>query len=246
MNDTSELVTGWLDQWQSEVGLCFADKRLLLRALTHRSYVNEHEDVEGDNERLEFLGDAVLDFVVGDMLFQRYPEMPEGQLTRLRSALVRTESLAELARSIQLGQALRMGRGEAASGGRDRQGILCGAFEAVVGALYLEQGLEAVKQFVLPRLGDLLEQVLASGLHLDARSHLQEWSQAHRGITPVYHLVGATGPDHDKQFEVEVLIGDEVVGHGAGHSKQSAAQSAARDALKNLQAILPSATAPAG
>lgn len=236
----------WLDQWQARIGLRFGDERLLLRALTHRSYLNEYDDVEGDNERLEFLGDAVLDFIVGDMLFQRYPEMPEGQLTRLRSALVRTESLARLAREIDLGAALRMGRGEEASGGRDRQGILCGAFEALVGALYLEQGLEAVRCFVLPQLGDLLEQVLAAGLHLDARSHLQEWSQAQRGITPLYRMVAATGPDHEKVFQVEVLIGDDIVGRGTGHSKQSAAQAAARDALKNLQAILPPTTVPAG
>lgn len=222
---------------QKQLHLKFKTPALLKQALTHRSYINEHgQDADtGDNERLEFLGDAVLDFVVGDMLFQRYPDMPEGQLTRLRAALVRTESLADLARQVGLGEYMRMGKGEEASGGRDRQTNLCAAFEAVVGALYLDRGVEAVQKFAMPSLDALLEHVLALKLHLDARSLFQEWSQAERNQTPVYQTVSATGPDHQKEFIVEVVIGDLVAGRGEGRSKHTAAQAAARDALQRVE-----------
>ncbi|HEX2906325.1 MAG TPA: ribonuclease III [Phototrophicaceae bacterium] len=220
---------------QGEIGVRFGNQDLLQQALTHRSYINEHGEAEGDNERLEFLGDAVLDFLVGDSLYQHFPQMPEGQLTRLRAALVRTESLAQLAQEIQIGECLRMGRGEEASGGRERVNNLCGAFEAVTGALYLDQGLEAVRAFILPRLEALIEQVLEEAIDKDARSRLQEWSQAELNRTPVYRTVSATGPDHQKEFVVEVLIADKVAGTGTGRSKQIAAQSAARDALKLIE-----------
>lgn len=222
---------------QKQLHLKFKTPALLMQALTHRSYINEHgQDADtGDNERLEFLGDAVLDFVVGDMLFQRYPDMPEGQLTRLRAALVRTEALAGLARQIGLGDYMRMGKGEEASGGRDRQTNLCAAFEALIGALYLDRGVEAVRTFALPSLDALLEHVLALKLHLDARSLFQEWSQSARNQTPVYQTISATGPDHQKEFIVEVVIGDVVAGRGEGRSKHTAAQSAARDALKRVE-----------
>lgn len=224
-----------LDKFQGEMGVQFRDWSLLRQALTHRSYINEHEDEDlQDNERMEFLGDAILDFIVADMLYKRFPEMPEGELTRLRAALVRTESLAELGAQCQLGEALLIGKGEENSGGRRRQNNLCRGFEAVIGALYLDQGLEAVKQFVLPRLTLLLKQVMDEALHKDARSQLQEWSQAELSLTPVYRTVAASGPDHNKEFLVEVLIGDRVVGRGAGRSKQAAAQDAARNALKTL------------
>ncbi len=221
---------------QEQIGLHFGSDSLLKQALTHRSYINEHGETDtGDNERLEFLGDAVLDFMVGDMLFRRYPEMPEGQLTRLRAALVRTESLAGLARHIGLGAFMWMGKGEEASGGRERLTNLCAVFEALVGALYLDQGLEAVRVFVTPRLDSMLEQILAESLDKDARSLLQEWSQAERNLTPSYRTVSATGPDHQKEFIVEVLIGEQIAGSGVGRSKQAAAQAAARDALKRVE-----------
>jgi ribonuclease-3 len=220
---------------QTQIGLKFKNGDLLQQALTHRSYINEHgDDSASDNERLEFLGDAVLDFLVGDMLYRRFPDMPEGDLTRLRAALVRTESLAELALNLGLGQALRMGKGEDASGGRERLTNLCASFESVVGALYLDQSLDAVRAFVTPLLDSMLEQILADSRDKDARSRLQEWSQATHNLTPVYRTVSATGPDHQKEFVVEVVIGERGVAHGTGRSKQAAAQDAAREALRLL------------
>ncbi|NWG15628.1 MAG: ribonuclease III [Chloroflexi bacterium] len=224
-----------IDDVQEQIGVQFVNDRLLWQALTHRSYINEHGEAEGDNERLEFLGDAVLDFLVGDMLFQRFPDMPEGHLTRLRSALVRTESLAFLAAEAGLGIHLRMGKGEEAGGGRKRLSNLCAVFEAVTGALYLDQGLEAVRAFILPRVESLIGQVLEEAIDKDARSRLQEWSQAELNKTPAYRTVSATGPDHLKEFVIEVLIGEKVVGRGTGRSKQIAAQAAARDALRSVE-----------
>ncbi|NDJ59665.1 MAG: ribonuclease III [Chloroflexi bacterium] len=225
-----------LAQFQTQNALNFKDLKLLQQALTHRSFVNENTgDDLVDNERLEFLGDAVLDFLTGDMLYRREPPMPEGDLTRLRAALVRTESLATLAHECQVGEALRMGRGEDNSGGRERPNNLCGAFEAVIGALYLDQGLQAVRDFVMPMLETRLEQVIAEALDKDARSLLQEHSQAEYNLTPAYRTVEATGPDHEKEFTIEVLIGEQVVGRGVGRSKQAASQAAARAGLKRLR-----------
>jgi ribonuclease-3 len=222
-------------QFQDENHLRFKDDRLLQQALTHRSYVNEHDDLDAlDNERLEFLGDAVVDFIAGEMLYHRFPDVNEGDLTRLRSALVRTESLAQLALECQVGEALRMGKGEEQGGGRTRINNLCGAFEALVGALYLDQGLDAVREFVNPRMQIRLEQVLQEQLDRDARSLLQERSQAQFNLTPLYRTVSMTGPDHEREFTVEVLIGDKVVGTGVGRSKQTASQAAAQDALRGL------------
>ncbi len=218
------------------IDLKFQNPSLLTQALTHRSYINEHGTADtGDNERLEFLGDAVLDFLVGDMLYQRYAELPEGDLTRLRAALVRTESLASLAQQMGLGEALRMGRGEETTGGRVRQTNLCAVFEALVGAIYLDQGLPAVQEFVIPQLNPLLDQIITAALDRDARSTLQEWSQAELNLTPIYRTVSASGPDHQKEFLVEVLIGDIVAGQGIGRSKQAGAQAAARSALEKMK-----------
>jgi ribonuclease III len=222
------------------IDLKFQNPSLLTQALTHRSYINEHGITDtGDNERLEFLGDAVLDFLVGDMLYQRYPDLPEGDLTRLRAALVRTESLASLAQQMGLGDALRMGKGEETTGGRERQTNLCAVFESLVGAIYLDQGLPAVQKFVTPQLYPLLEQIITAALDRDARSTLQEWSQAELNLTPIYRTVSASGPDHQKEFLVEVLIGDVVAGQGIGRSKQAGAQAAARSALENMKSDNP-------
>lgn len=216
-------------------GLSFRNSGLLLQALTHRSYLNENAgDDLVDNERLEFLGDAVLDFVTGEMLFHRYPDWKEGDLTRMRAALVRTESLAEIGRACRIGEALRMGRGEERNGGRKRINNVCGAFEAVIGALYVDQGLEAVRDFALPRLLTRLEQVLQKALDRDARSDLQERTQALFNLTPQYRTVNLTGPDHEREFTVEVMVGTQVVGIGTGHSKQAASMAAAKSALTTL------------
>ncbi len=225
-----------INDLQRQLGITFNNPDLLTTALTHRSYVNEHTgEVVSDNERLEFLGDAVLDFLTGDLLYRHFPEMPEGRLTRLRAALVRTAALAELAEQCQLGDYIFMGKGEERSGGRKRITTLCAVFEAVVGALYLDQGMEAVQAFVVPMFMPLLERVLAEALDQDARSELQEWSQATYNQTPVYRTVEESGPEHEREFMMEVLIGEQVVGCGVGRSKRSAAQAAARAALHLLR-----------
>lgn len=224
-----------LDEFEQQTGLRFENRALLQEAMTHRSFINEQNDpTTSDNERLEFLGDSVLGFLTADMLYRRFPDVGEGDLTRLRSSLVRTESLAELAQICAIGETLRMGRGEEASGGRQRQTNLCGAFEAVVGALFMDQGLDAVRAFVMPLLERQLTVVLAEQLDKDARSLLQEWSQSAHNQTPQYHTVSESGPDHEKTFTVEVFVDDQVLGSGQGRSKQAAAQAAARDAIKRI------------
>jgi ribonuclease-3 len=218
------------------LNLNFEDKTLLLRALTHRSYLNESPDfILEDNERLEFLGDAILDFLTAEYLYHRFPEMREGELTSLRAALVRTEALARLARKIDLGRCLYLGHGEEAGGGRQRPAVLCGAFEALVGALYLDQGLTAIDTFIKPLFEPEIERILADDLDKDPKSLLQELSQAELEITPRYRTAGESGPDHAKEFVVEAMIGGRTYGQGVGRSKQAAARAAAQDALDKLR-----------
>ncbi|HET9913553.1 MAG TPA: ribonuclease III [Anaerolineales bacterium] len=214
------------------LGLPFSNLALLTRAFTHRSYVNENPDSLEDNERLEFLGDAVLDFVVGAWVYHRFPEMPEGELTKIRSAIVRNDQLALFARRLNLGGALRLGRGEFASGGRQRDGLLGSLFEALIGALYLDAGLKAVETFVNPLLEESYEFILDE-IH-DPKSRLQEWAQSEKLGTPQYITIGSTGPDHAKVFEVEVRIQGLTYGKGQGSSKQVAARIAAQTALESL------------
>jgi ribonuclease-3 len=220
-----------LDALQQRIGHRFLDPTLLKRALTHPSYVNEHpEDETGDNQRLEFLGDAVLDFIAGAWVFCHYPDFDEGRMTRLRAALVRTKTLAQLAREVGLGQVLRLGRGEEEAGGRERDANLCDAFEALAGALYLDGGLLAAEAFVEPMIEPISDAMLAAAADWDAKSRLQEWSQAELGVTPRYRIVGEKGPDHAKTFMAQVLLGRRLAGEGEGHSKQAAEQAAARAA----------------
>jgi ribonuclease-3 len=217
------------------LGLNFSRYSLLVRALTHRSYLNEHPDeVLEDNERLEFLGDAVLDFMVGAWLYNHFPWMQEGELTRLRSALVCTEQLAAFAGQMDFGQAMRLGRGEGASGGRKRIALLCATFEAVVGALYLDGGLEAVREFIEPLLEPASDQIIRTNQGQDAKSLLQERVQALGYGPPVYRTIAASGPEHMKSFEVEVLIGGQSCARGTGLSKQAAAKAAAQAALERM------------
>jgi ribonuclease-3 len=218
------------------LGLSVSDFGLISRALTHRSFANEHSDVLEDNERLEFLGDAVLDFLVGAWLYDHFPEMKEGELTRMRSALVRTDQLAVFARQIQLNRAMRLGHGEDEGGGRERPALLCGTFEALIGALFLSQGIPAVQAFIEPLLAGAVVKIIAAREEQDPKSLLQEWIQSQGFDHPVYRTVTADGPDHAKTFEVEVLVNGEVHGRGWGQSKQSAAKSAAREALISLGA----------
>lgn len=222
-----------LVDFQSQLGVMFKNPDLLRHALTHRSYVNEVAD-EGveDNERLEFLGDAILDFVTAEMLYTRYPDMDEGLMTRLRSALVRTESLAQLARRVGVREAMLIGKGEDNIGGRDRDLNLCQVFEAVVGAMYLDGGLDMVRAFVLPLLQGLEESVMDEAVNKDARSQFQEWSQRTFNLTPEYEIVSETGPLHERLFVVEVSIGPKIVTAGAGMNKQTASQAAAQAAME--------------
>lgn len=207
---------------------------LLCRALTHRSYLNEHPDALEDNERLEFLGDAILDFIVGAWLYNELPEMPEGDLTKYRSALVHTEELADFARQINLGKALRLGKGELQAGGKQKTALLCDAFEAVVGAIYLDQGLEAVKKFIFPFMQNALDDIVSNHKGDDPKSRLQEIVQSQNLPIPHYVVIKELGPDHSKTYEIEVLVGEKSLGKGSGSSKQAAAKLAAQNALVNL------------
>lgn len=222
---------------QQVVGYTFHQPDLLRTALTHRSYLNEHPEETEDYERLEFLGDAVLDLVVAEHLFHALPDWPEGDLTFLRAALVRAEQLAEYARQLGLGNVLRLGRGMEMSGGRDHTAILADAFEAVVGAIYLDGGLDAVRTWLLDRfIAPTVAATQRSGnARRDPKSRLQEAVQARYNITPRYAIVGQSGPEHDRRFTAEVRIGDEVWGVGEGRSKQEATLAAAEAALRRLE-----------
>ena len=223
---------------ETKLGVVFRDKSLLQRALTHRSYLNEHPEFQFEcNERLEFLGDAVLDFVTGEYLYHRFPEQREGSLTSLRSVLVRRNTLADFARQWNLGMHLMMGHGEAETGGRERAATLCAAFEAVIGALYLDQGIESVQKLIDPLIVPRIARTLEERLDKDPKSSLQEIAQGQMHRTPRYRTVSETGPDHAKEFTVEVTIGGEVFGKGKGLSKQQAAQDAAHSALERLEQL---------
>ena len=225
-----------LEPIEAALGLTFRDRTLLIRALTHRSYINENPDfVLEDNQRLEFLGDAVLDYVTAEYLYHHFPEMREGELTRLRAALVRTETLARLAQQIGLARFIRLGRGEEESGGRARPAVLCDCFEALIGALCLDQGLEATRDYLARLIAPALEQIINSEADKDAKSHLQELSQRHLQITPTYRTLAEEGPDHARAFTVAAVIGERTYGVGRGSSKQRAAQAAARAALERLE-----------
>lgn len=216
------------------IGVNFNNVYLLNRALTHRSYLNEHPDVQEDNERLEFLGDAVLDFLVGAWLYNHFPEMAEGELTRLRSALVRTEQLADFARNIELGSVLHLGKGEEENGGRRRPAMLCAAFESLIGALYLDSGIASVQAFIEPLLINAVKQILLDRKEHDPKSDFQEWAQAQGYNPPVYKVVSASGPDHDRTYEVEVWVDNRLFGRGCGSSKRIATKAAAQAALNQI------------
>lgn len=222
-----------LSDIEKELGHTFKKPELLETALTHRSFINEHAATE-HNERLEFLGDAVLELVVTEYLFAAYPDKPEGELTTLRSALVKGERLAELSTELELGAHLRMSRGEARSGGRSKNYLLANVFEAILGALYLDAGYEACKAFIHTILIPRLEEILKAGTHIDAKSRLQELAQEKFSITPVYTVLAEKGPDHEKIFTVGAYFGKDLQGQGDGGSKKDAEQAAARHAMSAL------------
>lgn len=220
---------------QDILGVRFKELSLLQQSLVHRSYLNENPDLAlTSNERLEFLGDAVLGFVVAERLYSQFPNFSEGELTKIRSALVRRETLSRIAKSLQLGDYLLLGRGEEDSGGRSRSSNLSCALEAVIGAVLVDQGFDVAKRFVLGLLGGELEREIEDKLIADYKSRLQHIIQSERKITPVYRTIEELGPDHAKVFTVEVLAGDSILGRGCGLSKRAAEMEAAREALENL------------
>lgn len=215
--------------------LHFKNSKIKEAAFIHRSFLNENAGSKlVSNERLEFLGDAILSFLVSEYLYKEFPKFEEGRLTNLRSALVRTESLASLARKLNLGEELKLSRGEEESGGRKNPSILANTFEAFVGALYLDQGLEVVRRFLHENLFPIVAQIIESRSYIDAKSALQEVVQEKKQISPVYKTLESEGPDHAKIFQVGVFLEGKLLGKGGGKSKQKAEQEAAKAALENL------------
>lgn len=215
----------------------FNNQQLLITALSHRSSLNEVNSgttATESYERLEFLGDAVLELVTTEFLFAQFPDEPEGVLTSYRSSLVKTTTLAQVARELKLGEQMFMSKGEEATGGRENDGLLADVFEAVIGALYLDQGFTAVKQFLAEQLFPKFAEIKSKKLYRDSKSLLQEVVQAKGLPTPVYDVIAEQGPDHDKTFTVEVKVNDQVVGKGTGKSKQLAQQEAASLALERF------------
>ncbi|MDP3734930.1 MAG: ribonuclease III [bacterium] len=219
--------------FEESVGVSFSNKGLLAQAFTHRSYINEHR-MSGleHNERLEFLGDAVLELVVTEYLFAKYPHKPEGELTSFRSALVNTSTISTVATGLGMNEYLLLSRGESKDTGRARQYILANTFESVIGALYLDQGYEAARRFIAANLFHLIDDIVEEGLYRDAKSRFQEQAQEKASITPNYETVSEEGPDHDKKFTVGVFLGGEEIARGDGKSKQEAEQVAARRGLE--------------
>lgn len=220
-----------LSKLEQKTGIKFKNQDLLLQAMAHRSYLNENADFHLDhNERLEFLGDAVLELLVTEYLFARYPN-PEGELTSWRAALVNAKKLAEIAESIGLNDFILLSRGEAKDTGRARQCILANTMEALIGAIYLDRGLETVKEFIEKNILNHLPAILETGSYRDAKSAFQEEAQERVGITPSYEVLDEWGPDHAKHFKVGVYLEEELVANGEGNSKQEAQQRAAENAL---------------
>ena len=218
--------------FEEKIGVTFTNQMLLRQAFTHRSYLNEHRgEVHGHNERLEFLGDAVLELISTHFLYTRFPEKDEGELTAYRAALVNAVILSEIAAGIEMNDYLLLSRGEAKDQGRARGVLLANAFEALIGAIYLDQGYDAAQTFIERFLLPQIEDILARRLWQDAKSTLQEKVQEHQGVTPSYQVLKETGPDHDKHFIVGVFAKDEQLAQGEGKSKQEAEQSAARAAI---------------
>jgi ribonuclease-3 len=227
-----------LDQFAQNLNISIKDYTLFREALTHRSYINEVESTAfSHNERLEFLGDAVLELISTEFLFGKYPDRPEGDLTSFRAALVRTESLADEALRLKMGEFIYMSNGEERTGGRKRPYILANTFESILGALYLDQGLEACRQFVDKQILYKTDKIVDNRLDIDSKSKLQELAQEIIKATPQYQLVESDGPDHNRQFTMGVFIDAMEFGQGRGRSKQEAEQKAASSALQNWDAL---------
>ncbi len=220
-------------EFQNKIGLTFTNPLILKQALTHRSYLNEHRDEkQGHNERLEFLGDAVLELVSTHFLYEKFPDRPEGDLTAYRAALVNAVTCAEVALALGMNDYLLLSKGESKDNGRARGVLLANALEALVGAIYLDQGYNAARDFIHKHLLPKIDDIVKNRLWQDSKSALQEKAQDIEGITPSYAVMKETGPDHDKQFVVGVYVRDALLAQGTGKSKQEAEQDAARNALE--------------
>lgn len=217
---------------ESTLGIKFKDEELFRLALTHRSFAFEQGGLP-HNERLEFLGDAVLGFVVTDLIYARYPDLPEGRLAKLRAGVVNMAALAEAAREIGLGDQLLLGKGEELSGGREKNSILADAFEALLGAIYLDQGITRARRLIVRLIEGQIKDQVELGIESDFKTNLQEVTALNGGEVPEYRIT-STGPDHAKRFQAEVYVGGELVGYGDGKSKKEAEQAAARRALAAL------------
>ena len=228
-------VTPYVEFAKEKLGIKFNDIGLLVKALTHRSYVNEHKNTHEHNERLEYLGDAVLELVSSDFLYRHYNE-PEGVMTAVRAALVRTESIGEAGKELGYEPLVRMSRGEQKGTERAHDSILADCFEAVLGAVYLDQGYEAARKIVNEHILSKADKVMEEGLWRDAKSYVQELAQKYDGVTPVYRTLKEEGPDHDKKFTVGIYVNDKLKGTGTGHSKQEAQTEAAREGVKKYRA----------
>ncbi|HHZ12964.1 MAG: ribonuclease III [Caldicoprobacterales bacterium] len=223
-----------IDELEKRIGYKFKNPELLLNALTHSSYANENRGRISDNERLEFLGDAVLGLVIADYLYRLFEEHKEGDLTKIRASIVSEEPLSLIARDIGLGQFLLLGKGEANTGGRDRDSVLADAVEAVIGAVYLEAGINQAKELIIGLFSSLMEKSFQGKGFQDYKTNLQEMLQAKGEEEIVYRVIKESGPDHNKEFVVEVLCGRRVIGRGKGKSKKEAEQRAAKEALEKI------------
>jgi ribonuclease-3 len=222
------------EEFTQKINVKFNNIELLKTALTHRSYLNEHKNIKEHNERLEFLGDAVLELVVTEHLYQNF-DNPEGDLTNWRSALVKTETISNISKDLNVEDYILMSKGETKSFGRSRQLILANAFEAIVGAIFLDQGLTQARKFIDKNLIVKLDQILKEKSYVDSKSLFQEMVQDEEGVTPTYEVIDETGPDHDKTFTIGVFAGDKMWGKGIGPSKQAGQQTAAINAIKKYQ-----------
>ncbi len=224
------------EEFEKIIGVNFKNKDLLKQSLTHRSFLNENKHIKnGHNERLEFLGDAVLELVITHFLYNEYPQKNEGDLTSIRSALVNAQTCAEVAKKININEFLLLSKGEAKDTGRARQYILANALEAVIGAIYIDSGYQKAEEFILKFITPMTQKIVDDELWIDSKSRFQEKAQDAVGITPSYKTLKETGPDHDKKFTVGVFLGEEKVAEGEGDSKQDAEQDAARKALKERE-----------
>ncbi len=226
-----------LEDIEHTIGVVFHDKALLRQAFAHRSYLNESRDIKESNERLEFLGDSILSFLTSHFLYETFPQYPEGTLTNIRSSLVKTKSLSEVAQTLKLGELLLLSHGEEESGGRTNPSLLADTFEALLGAIFIDQGIETAKKFVETFVFPKTQSIIDNKMYIDYKSLLQEIIQDQSKISPTYHVVKSQGPDHAKTFWVQAHAEEVVLGSGMGKSKQEAEQSAAANSLEKMGKI---------